>query len=76
MSSPKRMTLCTVCNGGHYDKAGNGKCGKCRQKGTSRRCPTCGKAMRTELESMAECMSCTGIAKYGRLLRAERKESK
>lgn len=26
----KRMTLCIICNGGHYDKVGNGKCSRCR----------------------------------------------
>lgn len=74
----KRMTLCIICNGGHYDKAGNGRCSRCRsndkqKERVARRCPTCGKAMRTTLEGMTECKQCTGELKYQRILRADRK---
>jgi predicted amidophosphoribosyltransferase len=78
MSAKKRMTLCTKCGGGHYDKAGNGKCSRCRSNDkqkelVERRCPTCGKAMRTALKNMTECKECLGEANYHRLLRASKK---
>lgn len=74
----KRLYACNTCGGAHYTPD-DGTCTKRKQddqtKQATRRCTTCNKAMRTTLESMTECMTCTGKPKYWRLLRASKKQT-
>jgi hypothetical protein len=74
-----RTLPCVLCGGGQINIKGDNICSRCRfnQKHPSevRRCPTCHKTMRTELSTLTECMECTGIAKYNRILRTERRSN-
>ena len=74
-----RLCVCIECGHGHYDMANTGLCAECRVKtnrksDTVKRCKTCNKYIRSSMETMVECISCIGEAKYKRLLRVHKKE--
>jgi hypothetical protein len=73
----KKTSPCIKCGGGHMGITDDGMCNKCRTRQLAssgvRKCPTCNKTMRTTLDEMDECVKCMGIAKYHRLLRANKK---